>query len=135
MKTISEETLGQVTKEWFAASGAMFQIASQMMVLQTLLRHPDVWASKHREMPEVAASKANPTPEATRDYSKSQILQTSATAPHGTSSSSVWDMPTTQTATSTVQATSVWDQQAEDPGEGPSDVNAKVEPEEQEDYL
>ena len=63
MKTMSKETLRQMTKEWFSTSEAIFQMASQMMVLMTLLRHPNVWASKHWEMPEVTTFKANPTAE------------------------------------------------------------------------
>lgn len=136
MKTMLQDTLGQMTKELFAASGAMYQIASQMMVLRTLQRHLDVWASKYREMLEVAAFKANPAPEGMRDYLKNQILQTSTSGPHSTTSYSVWDTPTTRSTTSNVQPTSVWDDQAEDPGEGPSGVNAgEVEPEEQEEYF
>ena len=57
MKTMSDNTLADMMKEFFAASGALSQMASQMLVIQTLLRHPDVWASKHWEMPEVAQFK------------------------------------------------------------------------------
>ena len=79
----------------------------------------------------MAAFKANPTAEGMRDYLRSQILQTALTAAEGTSSS-VWDMPTSRTATTTVQSTSVWD---DDPGEGTSGLGGQQEHEEEDDYV
>lgn len=63
MKTLMDPTLITMTKQFFAAGGAMYHIAAQMMVLQTLAKHPKDWASKHRETPEVAPFKADPSPQ------------------------------------------------------------------------
>ena len=70
-----------------------------------------------------------------RDYLRSQIVQTAPTAPQGIPASSVWDMPTTRTATTTVQSTSVCDEPADDPGEGPLGLGGEEEPEEEDDYV
>lgn len=130
MKTISQDTLSEMSKELFAASGAMYQMATQMMVLQTLLRHPDVWAAKHREMQEVAAFKANPSPEGMRDYLKTQILQSAPMATQSSRTYSVWDTPTQPATASNIQGSSAWEDDPEDLGEGTSRENPQG-PEEQ----
>lgn len=131
MGTISQDTLSEMSKELFAASGAMYQMATQMMVLQTLLRHPDVWAAKHREMPEVAAFKANLSPEGMRDYLKTQILNTTPMVSQGNRQYSVWDALSQVVTSSHIQGSSVWEDDPEDFGEGTSRQNREGSEEEQ----
>ncbi|KAL9977138.1 hypothetical protein ACROYT_G014511 [Oculina patagonica] len=55
IKTVMDPKLMTLTKQFFAASGAMYHIAAQLMVLQTLANHPKDWASKHKWQHQAAA--------------------------------------------------------------------------------
>ena len=58
MKFIEDDTVKSVTKHMFAASGAMFSMATHMMTLQALFSHPSEFAKKYRE---VQGFKQNPS--------------------------------------------------------------------------
>ena len=85
MKFIEDDTVKSLCKHLFAASGAMFFIATHIMTLETLFSHPAEYAKRHRESPEVQSFKQNPSRESMVAYIASQTLShTEIVAPRGT---------------------------------------------------
>lgn len=109
MTTVNNPDFVLMTKELFAAGGALYHMAAQLMVLQTLSKHPKDWAAKHRETPEVAPFKANPTPEGLRQYLETLLLRQPPPSATSSSGADVWS--TTESPSVTQQATTalVWD--------------------------
>lgn len=75
MRTMeSDSTFQEIIKEQLAASGAMFLITNQIMVLQTLLWNPQEFASRAKETKAIQKFKKSPTRENMRDYLINEIL-------------------------------------------------------------
>ena len=91
MKFIEDDTLKGLCKHLFAASGAMFSIATHIMTLETLFSHPAEYAKRHRESPEVQGFKQNPSRESMVVYIASQTLSHTETVPEEEEGGSIWD--------------------------------------------
>ena len=91
MKFVEDDTLVALSKHLFAASGAMFTIATHLMTLQTLFSHPSEYAKRHRESPEVQGFKQNPSRESMVAYIASQTLSHTELAADDEQGTSVWD--------------------------------------------
>lgn len=91
MKFVEDDSLVPLCKHLFAASGAMFSIATHLMTLQTLFSHPSEYAKRHRESPEVQAFKQNLSRESMVAYIASQTLSHSDIGGEDDQGSSVWD--------------------------------------------
>ena len=92
MKFIEDDTLKGLSKHFFAASGAMYSIATHLMTLETLFSHPAEFAMRHRESPEVQSFKHNPSRESMVAYIASQTLSHSEIVPEKEQGSSIWDV-------------------------------------------
>lgn len=110
MKTVNDPDFVVMTKELFAAGGALYHMAAQLMVLQTLSKHPKDWAAKHRETSEVTLFKANPTPEGLGQYLETMLLRQTPSSTMSSSNVDVWSSNEPGTTTQRPPATVVWDQ-------------------------
>ena len=110
MKTVNDPDFVVTTKELFAAGGALYHMAAQLMVLQTLSKHPKDWAAKHRKTPEVAPFKANPTPEGLRQYLETMLLRQTPSSTTSSSGVDIWSSNEPGTTTQRPPATVVWNQ-------------------------
>ena len=91
MTFIEDDTLKSLCKHLFAASGAMFSIATHMMTLETLFSHPAEYGKRHRESPEVQSFKQNPSRESMVAYIASQTLSHTEIVPEEEQGGSIWD--------------------------------------------
>ena len=91
MKFVEDDTLATLSKHLFAASGAMFSVATHLMTLQTLFSHPSEYAKRHRESPEVQGFKQNPSRESMVAYIASQTISHSEVAAQDEQGISIWD--------------------------------------------
>ena len=110
MKTVNDPDLVVMTKELFAAGGALYHMAAQLMVLQKLSKHPKDWAAEHCKTPEVAPFKANPTPEGLRQYLETMLLRQTPSSTMSSSGVDVWSSNEPGTTTQHPSSTVVWDQ-------------------------
>ena len=94
MKFIEDDTMKTRSKHLFAASRAMFSMATQIITLQTLFSHPSDFAKKHRESPEVQAFKQNPSRESMVNYIAAQTLTHNELVAYDEQGSNVWDLLT-----------------------------------------
>lgn len=91
MKFVEDDHIASMCKHMFAASGAMFSIATHLMTLQTLFSHPAESAKRHRESPEVQGFKQNPSRESMVAYVAAQTLSHTDIAPEDEGGNSIWD--------------------------------------------
>jgi len=92
MKFIEDNTLQTLSKHIFAASGAMYSIATHIMTLETLFSHAAVFAKKHWESPEVQPFKKNPSRESMVAYIASQTLTHNEIIPEDEQGAKIWDI-------------------------------------------
>ena len=133
MKFVEDDTLKGLCKHLFAASGAMFSIATHILTLETLFSHPAEYAKRHRESPEVQAFKQNPSRESMVAYIASQTLSHTEAVAEDEQAGSIWDTLTQRTSTrQPCPTTTFWDV-IEDNGEDdqPQYVDDEDEPEEE----
>ena len=115
MKFIEDDTMKTLSKHLFAASGAMFSMATQIMTLQTLFSHPSEFAKKHRESPEVQAFKQNPSRDSMVNYIAGQTLTHNELVAYDEEGTSVWDVLTERLSHRPTQETdSYWERTEED---------------------
>lgn len=108
MKAVNDSDFVIMTKELFAAGGALYHMAAQLMVLQTLSKHPKDWAAKHRETPEVAPFKAIPTPEGLRQYLETMLLRQPPASTTSSSGADVWATNAPGPSRQRERASAVW---------------------------
>ena len=122
MKFIEDDTMKSLSKHLFAASEAMFSIATHMMTLQTLFSHPTEFARKHRESPEVQGFKQNPSRESMVAYVASQTLTHKDVLPQDGEGANVWDVLTqTLSQRPTPDTDAYWQGTEEDDAYDPQD--------------
>lgn len=92
MKFIEDDTLKSLSKHLFAASGAMYSIATHLMTLETLFSHPAEFAKRLHESPEVQSFKQNLSRESMVAYIASQTLSHSEIVPEEEQGSNKWEM-------------------------------------------
>lgn len=110
MKFVEDDTLKALCKHLFAASGAMFSVATHIMTLETLFSHPAEYAKRHRESPEVQAFKQNPSRESMVAYIASQTLSHTEIAAEDEPAGSIWDTLTQRSSARQPRQTSTfWD--------------------------
>lgn len=110
MKFIEDDTLKGLSKHLFAASGAMYSIATHLMTLEALFRHPAEFAKRHRKSPEVQSFKQNPSRESMVAYIGSQTLSHSEIVPEKEQGASIWDVLTQRSSTRDAPQTGTfWD--------------------------
>ena len=125
MKFIEDDTFQTLSKPLFAASGAMFLIATHIMTLETLFSHAAEFAKEHRESPEVQAFKQNPSRGSMVAYIAFQTLTHNEIIAEDEQGANVWDILMQCTPShETHQGAPFWDmpeQQGEDLEEGDHD--------------
>ena len=110
MKFIEDDTLKSLCKHLFAASGAMFSIATHIMTLETLFSHPAEYAKRHRESPEVQSFKQNPSRESMVSHIASQTLSHTKIVPKEEQGGSICDALTQRSSTRQARQTATfWD--------------------------
>ena len=110
MKFIEDDTLKSLSKHLFAASGAMYSIATHLMTLETLFRHPAEFAKRHRESPEVQSFKENPSRESMVAYIANQTLSHSEIVTEEEQGASIWDVLTQRSSMREARQTGTfWD--------------------------
>ena len=110
LKFIEDDTLKSLCKHLFAASGAMFSIATHIMTLETLFSHPAEYAKRHRESPEVQSFKQNPSRESMVAYIASQTLSHTEIVPEEEEGGSIWDTLTQRSSGRQARPTATfWD--------------------------
>lgn len=110
MKFIEDDTLKSLSKHLFAASGAMYSIATHLMTLETLFSHPAEFAKRHGESPEVQSFKQNPSRESMVAYIPSQTLSHSEIVPEDEQGANIWDLLTQRTSTRELRKSATfWD--------------------------
>lgn len=110
MKSVEDDTLKSLCKHLFAASGAIFSIATHIMTLETLFSHPAEYAKRHRESPEVQSFKPNPSRESMVAYIASQTLSHTEIVPKEEQGGSIWDALTQRSSTRQAHQTATfWD--------------------------
>ena len=131
MKFVEDDTLKGLCKHLFAASGAMFSVATHIMTLETLFSHPAEYAKRHRESPEVQGFKQNPSRESMVAYIASQTLSHTEAVAEDEPAGSIWDTLTQRTSTRQARQTSTfWDVIEDTPQEEDADYEYDDEPEE-----
>lgn len=108
MKAVNDSDFVIMTKELFAAGGALYHMAAQLMVLQTLSKHPKDWATKQSETPEVAPFKAIPTPEGLRQYLETMLLRQPPASTTSSSGADVWATNAPGPSRQRERASAVW---------------------------
>ena len=133
MKFVEDDTLKGLCKHLFAASEAMFSIATHILTLETLFSHPAEYAKRHRESPEVQAFKQNPSRESMVAYIASQTLSHTEAVAEDEQAGSIWDTLTQRTSTREPPPTTTFWDVIEDSGEDdqPQCVYDEDEPEEE----
>ena len=121
MKFIKDDTLQTLSKHLFAASGAMYSIATHIMTLETLFSHPAEFAKKHRESPEVQGFKQNPSRESMVAYIASQTLTHHKIIPEDEQGANVWDILTQRTPSRETRQSAPFGDVPEQPGEDPDE--------------
>ena len=110
IKFIEDDTLMSLCIHLFAASGAMFSIATHIMTLETLFSHLAEYAKRHRESPEVQSFKPNPSRESMVAYIASQTLSHTAIVPEEEQGGSIWNTLTQRSSTRQTHPTATfWD--------------------------
>ena len=110
MKFVKNDTLKGLCKHLFAASGAMFSIATHIMTLKTLFSHPAEYVKRHRESPEVQAFKQNPSRESMVAYIASQTLSHTEAIAEDEQAGSIRDTLTQRTSSRQPRPTTTfWD--------------------------
>ena len=110
IKFIDDDTLKSLCKHLFAASGAMFSIATHIMTLETSFSHPAEYAKRHRESPEVQSFKQNPSRESMVAYVASQTLSHTEIVPEEEEGGSIWDTLTQRSSARQARPTATfWD--------------------------
>lgn len=110
IKFIEDDTRKSLCKHLFAASGAMFSIATHIMTLETLFSHPAEYAKRHRESPEVQSFKQNPSRESMVAYIASQTLSHTEIVPEEEEGGSIWDTLTQRSSGRQARPTATfWD--------------------------
>ena len=94
MKFVEDGTLQTLSKHLFAASGAMYSIATHLMTLQMLFSHPAEFARGHRKSPEVQGFKQNPSCESMVAYIASQTLTHNEIVAEDEQGANIWDILT-----------------------------------------
>lgn len=116
MKFVEDDTLKGLCKHLFAASGAMFSVATHIMTLETLFSHPAEYAKRHRESPEVQGFKQNPSRESMDAYIASQTLSHTQAVADDEPTGSIWDTLTQRSSSRQErQTTPFWDVIDENP--------------------
>ena len=133
MKFIEDQTLKSLCKHLFAASGAMFSIATHIMTLETLFSQPAEYVKRHHESPEVQSFKQNPSRESMVAYIASQTLIHTEIVPEEEQGGSIWDTLTQRSSTRQTRPTATfWDAVQEtvddDEAEYPYEDEDKEEP-------
>lgn len=119
MKFIEDDTLQTLSKHLFAASGAMYSIATHIMTLETLFSHTAEFAKKHWESPEVQGFKQNPSRESMVAYSASQTLTHHKIFPEDEQGANIWDILTQRTLSRETHQSAPLGDVLEQPGEYP----------------
>ena len=110
MKFIEDDTLKSLCEHLFAASGAMFSIATHIMTLETLFSHPAEYAKRQWECPEVQSFKQNPSRESMVAYIASQTLSHTEIVPEEEEGGSNWDTLTQRSSGRQARPTATfWD--------------------------
>ena len=91
MKFIEDDMLKGLCKHLFAASGAMFSIATHIMTLEKLFSHLAEYAKRHRESLEVQSFKQNPSRESMVAYIVYQTLSHTEIVSEEEEGGSIWD--------------------------------------------
>ena len=131
MKFVEDDTLKGLCKHLFAASGAMFSVATHIMTLETLFSHPAEYAKRHRESPEVQSFKQNPSRESMVAYIASQTLSHTEAVAEDEPAGSIWDTLTQRGSSRQARQTSTfWDVIDDNPEEEDADYEYDDEPEE-----
>ena len=130
MKFVEDDTLKGLCKHLFAASGAMFSVATHM-TLETLFSHPAEYAKRHRESPEVQGFKQNPSRESMVAYIASQTLSHTEAVAQDEPAGSIWDTLTQRSSSREARQTSTfWDVIDDNREEEDPDYEYDDEPEE-----
>lgn len=108
MKFVEDDTLKGLCKHLFAASGAMFSVATHIMTLETLFSHPAEYAKRHRESTEVQAFKQNPSRESMVAYIASQTLSHTEAVAEDDPAGSIWDTLTQRSSSRQARQTSTF---------------------------
>ena len=108
MKFVEDDTLKGLCKHLFAASGAMFFVATHIMTLETLFSHPAEYAKRHRESTEVQAFKQNPSRESMVAYIASQTLSHTEAVAEDDPAGSIWDTLTQRSSSRQARQTSMF---------------------------
>lgn len=119
MKFIEDDTLKSLSKHLFAASGAMYSIATHIMTLETLFSKPAEFAKKHRQSPEVQAFKQNPSRESMVQYVASQTLTHTEIIEQDEQGANIWDILTQRSQHRQSRSTGTFWDNAEDPEDDP----------------
>ena len=110
MKFIEDDTLKGLCKHLFAASGAMFSIATHIMTLEKLFSHPAEYAKRHRESLEVQSFKQNPSRESMVAYIVYQTLSHTEIVSEEEEGGSIWDTLTQRSSGRQARPTATfWD--------------------------
>ena len=129
MKFVEDDTLKGLCKHLFAASGAMFSVATHIMTLETLFSHPAEYPKRHRESPEVQAFKQNPSRESMVAYIASQTLSHTEAVAEDETAGSIWDTLTQRSSSRQARQTSTfWDVIDDNPEEQDPDYEYEDEP-------
>ena len=127
MKFVEDGTLQTLSKHLFAASGAMYSIATHLMTLQTLFTHPAEFARRHRKAPEVQGFKQNPSCESMVAYIASQTLTHNEIVAEDEQGANIWDILTQRVPSWETRAIApLWDiveEQGEDAEESDEEDN------------
>lgn len=131
MKFVEDDTLKGLSKHLFAASGAMFSVATHIMTLETLFSHPAEYAKRHRESPEVQGFKQNPSRESMVAYIASQTLSHTEALAEDEPAGSIWDTLTQRSSSRQERRTSTfWDVIDDNPEQEDADYDYDDDPEE-----
>jgi len=122
MKFVEDDTLKSLTKHLFAASGAMYSIATHIMTSETLFSNPAEFAKKHRESPEVQSFKQNPSRESMVQYVASQTLTHSEIIEQDEQGANIWDILTQRSQTRQARSTGTFWEDVQEPEEDVQDV-------------
>ena len=110
IKFIEDDMRKSLCKHLFAASSAMFSIATHIMTLETSFSHPAEYAKRHRESPEVQSFKQNPSRESMVAYIASQTLSHTEIVPEEEEGGSIWDTLTQRSSGRQARPTATfWD--------------------------